>query len=43
MVLTNFAVSQAKATGKAYTLNDTDALSLAVSANGFKCWHFRYY
>jgi len=43
MVLTNFAVSQAKGTGKAYTLNDTDALSLAVSANGFKCWHFRYY
>lgn len=43
MVLTNFAVRQAKATGKAYTLNDTEALSLAVSSTGGKCWHFRYY
>lgn len=43
MVLTNFAISHAKATGKAYTLNDTDALSLAVAASGNKCWHFRYY
>ena len=43
MVLTNFAVRQAKATGKPYTLNDTEALSLAVSSSGGKCWHFRYY
>lgn len=43
MVLSNFAVSQAKPTGKAYTLNDTDALALAVSSVGSKCWHFRYY
>lgn len=42
MVLSNFAVSQAKATGKPYTLPDSEGLSLSVSATGNKCWHFRY-
>lgn len=42
MVLSNFAVSQAKATGKPYTLPDSDGLSLSVSAAGSRSWHFRY-
>ena len=43
MALSDLAVRQAKATGKAYTLPDTDGLSLAVTATGGKSWHFRYY
>ena len=43
MALTDTAVRQAKATGKAYTLGDLDGLSLAVSPRGGKSWHFRYY
>jgi hypothetical protein len=41
MALTDTAVRQAKATGKAYTLGDRDELSLAVSSQGGKSWHFR--
>jgi len=37
------AVRRAKATGKAYDLYDTLGLYLAVTANGGKSWHFRYY
>ncbi len=43
MGLTDFAVRQAKATGRPYTLGDSDGLSLAISAQGRKSWHFRYY
>lgn len=43
MALTDVTVRQARATGKDYTLTDFDGLSLAVSASGGKCWHFRYY
>jgi hypothetical protein len=43
MALSDFAVRQARATGKAYTLADTDGLSLAVSAADGRTWHFRYY
>jgi integrase len=43
MALTDTAARQAKATGKAYTLGDRDGLSLAVSPQGGKSWHFRYY
>jgi integrase len=43
MALTDTAVRQAKATGKAYTMGDLDGLSLAVSPQGGKSWHFRYY
>jgi integrase len=43
MALTDTTVRQAKATGKAYTLGDRDGLSLAVSPQGGKSWHFRYY
>ena len=35
-------VRQAKATGKDYTLGDSDGLSLGVTATGGKSWHFRY-
>lgn len=42
MALSNTAIRQAKASGKAYTLGDTDGLSLAVSPEGGKSWHFRY-
>ena len=42
MALSDLAVRQAKATGKDYTLPDTDGLSLAVTATGGKSWHFRY-
>lgn len=43
MSLTDAATRQAKATGHPYTLADSDGLSLAVSAQGSKSWHFRYY
>lgn len=43
MALSDLVVRQAKKTGKAYTLNDIDGLSLAVSPTGGKSWHFRYY
>src|SRR5690606_18122204 len=43
MALSDFAVRQARATRKAYTLADSDGLSLAVTAAGGKTWHFRYY
>jgi hypothetical protein len=43
MALSDLAVRQAKAIGKPYSLGDADGLSLAVSAQGGKCWHFRYY
>lgn len=43
MGLTDFAIRQAKATGHPYTLGDSDGLSLAISAQGRKSWHFRYY
>lgn len=42
MALSDTAVRHAKITGKAYTLGDSEGLSLAVSADGSKCWHFRY-
>jgi len=42
MALTDLAVRQARATGKAYTLSDFDGLSLAVTAQGGRSWHFRY-
>ncbi len=34
MALSDMAVRQARATGKAYTLGDTDGLSLAVTDHG---------
>jgi integrase len=43
MALTDTIVRQAKATGKAYTIGDFDGLSLVVSPQGGKSWHFRYY
>ncbi|MDR0736706.1 MAG: Arm DNA-binding domain-containing protein, partial [Zoogloeaceae bacterium] len=43
MALIDTAARQAKAAGKAYTLGDLDGLSLAVSPQGGKSWHFRYY
>lgn len=42
MALSDTTIRQAKASGKAYTLGDTDGLSLAVSPEGGKSWHFRY-
>ncbi|MDG3712769.1 Arm DNA-binding domain-containing protein [Pseudomonas aeruginosa] len=42
MALSDTAVRQAKAVGKAYTLGDSDGLALAVSLEGSKSWHFRY-
>src|SRR3546814_18652351 len=42
MALSDMAVRQAKATGKNYTLGDIDGLSLAVTAQGGRSWHFRY-
>lgn len=41
-MLTDFKIRQAKATGKTYTLSDSDGLSLFVSSGGSKLWHFRY-
>lgn len=43
MALSDLAVRQAKAAGKAYTLGDLDGLSLAVAPEGGKSWHYRYY
>lgn len=43
MALNDMVVRQAKASGKSYTLGDTDGLSLNVTAQGGKTWHFRYY
>jgi hypothetical protein len=43
MLLSDLTVRQAKASGTAYTLGDSDGLSLNVSAHGGKSWHFRYY
>ncbi|MFJ5483588.1 tyrosine-type recombinase/integrase [Pectobacterium actinidiae] len=42
MALSDMAVRQARATGKAYTLGDIDGLSLAVTDLGGRSWHFRY-
>ncbi|MEZ0472979.1 tyrosine-type recombinase/integrase [Luteimonas salinilitoris] len=42
MPLTDIAVRQTPATGKAYTLGDGRGLALYVAANGGKSWHFRY-
>ncbi|QLF92138.1 tyrosine-type recombinase/integrase [Pseudomonas sp. ABC1] len=42
MALSDMAVRKSKATGKAYTLGDIDGLSLAVTAQGGRTWHFRY-
>ncbi|MFW7348463.1 MAG: tyrosine-type recombinase/integrase [Pigmentiphaga sp.] len=42
MALSEMAARQAKATGKPYTLGDIDGLSLAVSEQGGRSWHFRY-
>ncbi len=42
MALSDTTVRQAKTKRKAYTLGDTDGLSLAVSPEGGKSWHFRY-
>jgi integrase len=42
MALSDLTVRQAKAAGAAYTLGDIDGLSLNVSPNGGKSWHFRY-
>lgn len=42
MALSDMAVRQAKAIGKAYTLGDIDGLSIAVSEQGSRSWHFRY-
>lgn len=39
-MLSDLMVRQAKATGKTYTLADSDGLSLFVAANGTKAWHF---
>lgn len=42
MPLTDTAVRQAKPRDKAYTLTDGDGLSLYISPNGTKAWHFRF-
>ncbi|MDY4317372.1 Arm DNA-binding domain-containing protein [Pectobacterium actinidiae] len=42
MALTDAVARQARITAKAYTLNDSDGLSLFVTANGAKKWHFRF-
>lgn len=42
MALSDMAVRQARATGKAYTLGDIDGLSLALTDMGGRSWHFRY-
>lgn len=41
-MLSDLTVRQAKATGKTYTMADSDGLSLYVAANGAKAWHFRF-
>lgn len=42
MALSDATVRHARRTGKAYTLGDLDGLSLAVSEQGGRSWHFRY-
>lgn len=42
MPLTDTAVRQAKPREKPYTITDGDGLSLHISPNGTKAWHFRY-
>ncbi|AFI92147.1 Arm DNA-binding domain-containing protein [Pectobacterium parmentieri] len=42
MALTDAVARQARTIGKAYNLNDSDGLSLFVTANGAKKWHFRF-
>jgi len=42
VALTDVHIRNAKATGKVYTQGDYDGLSLFVSAQGSKAWHFRY-
>lgn len=42
MALTDVHIRSAKVTGKVYTLGDYDGLSLFVSAQDSKAWHFRY-
>ncbi|MGG2509392.1 tyrosine-type recombinase/integrase [Pseudomonas aeruginosa] len=42
MPLSDTAVRQARASGKAYTLGDSRGLALAIAASGSKSWHFRY-
>ena len=41
-MLTDMMVRQAKAADKPYTIADFDGLSLFVSTNGARLWHFRY-
>ncbi|WP_052210231.1 tyrosine-type recombinase/integrase [Dickeya fangzhongdai] len=43
MALSAIAIRQAKVIGKTYTIPDCHGLSLSVSPNGGKSWHFRYY
>ncbi|MGL4858981.1 MAG: integrase arm-type DNA-binding domain-containing protein [Enterobacteriaceae bacterium] len=43
MALSELTIRRAKATGKDYTLNDSDGLSFSVRASGGKAWLFRYY
>ncbi|HHG5368145.1 TPA: tyrosine-type recombinase/integrase [Pseudomonas aeruginosa] len=42
MALSDMAVRKAKATGRSYTLGDSDGLSLSVTDQGGRSWHFRY-
>ncbi|WP_258393762.1 Arm DNA-binding domain-containing protein [Lonsdalea populi] len=42
MALTDAVARQARTTGKAYTLNDNDGLSLFVTGKGAKKWHVRF-
>lgn len=42
MTLSDAAVRHAKPTGKDYTLDDIDGLSLAVAASGGRSWHLRF-
>lgn len=42
MALTDAVVRQARTTGKNYTLNDSDGLSLFITRHGAKKWHFRF-
>jgi integrase len=42
MALSDLAVRQARIKGKPYSLGDFDGLSLFVTPQGSKAWHFRY-
>jgi hypothetical protein len=42
MVLTVFAIENAKPREKSYKLSDGNGLALLVEANGSKLWRFRY-